>query len=93
MGKTLRICNTPWCAATARLEIDAKVLVNYRDFHLTTQAADWRMSVEPVDHGLRITPSRAPTPFYLKSVGASVQPRHEWYRDYLLASRKRARPR
>jgi len=70
------------------LEIDAKVLVNYRDFHLTTQAADWRMSVEPVDHGLKITAFKGAAPFYLKSVGASVQPRHEWYRDFFLPAEK-----
>jgi len=72
----------------APVEIDAKVLVNYRDFHLTTQAGDWRMSVEPVENGLRIRAFDGATPFYLKSAGASVQPRHEWYRDYFLPAEK-----
>jgi predicted glycogen debranching enzyme len=62
--------------------------VNYRDFHLTTQAGDWRMSVEPVENGLRIRAFDGATPFYLKSAGASVQPRHEWYRDYFLPAEK-----
>jgi predicted glycogen debranching enzyme len=70
------------------VEIDAKVLVNYRDFHLTTQAGDWRMSVEPIENGLRIDAFDGATPFYLKSAGASVQPRHEWYRDYFLPAEK-----
>jgi len=74
----------------APVEIDAKVLVNYRDFHLTTQAGDWRMSVEPVENGLRIRAFDGATPFYLKSAGASVQPRHEWYRDYFLPAEKSA---
>jgi len=73
---------------SAPVEIDAKVLVNYRDFHLTTQAGDWRMSVEPVENGLRIHAFDGATPFYLKSAGASVQPRHEWYRDYFLPAEK-----
>ena len=70
------------------VEIDAKVLVNYRDFHLTTQAGDWRMIVEPVENGLRIRAFDGATPFYLKSAGACVQPRHEWYRDYFLPAEK-----
>jgi predicted glycogen debranching enzyme len=70
------------------MEIDAKVLVNYRDIHLTTQAGDWRISVEPVENGLRIRAFDGATPFYLKSAGASVQPRHEWYRDYFLPAEK-----
>ena len=70
------------------VEIDAKVLVNYRGFHATTQAGDWRMSVEPVENGLRIRAFEGATPFYLKSAGASVQPRHEWYRDYFLPAEK-----
>ena len=73
---------------SAPVEIDAKVLVNYRDFHLTTQAGDWRMSVEAVENGLKITAFEGATPFYLKSAGASVQPRHEWYRDYFLPAEK-----
>ncbi len=73
---------------SAPVEMDAKVLVNYRDFHLTTQAGDWRMSVEPVENGLKITAFEGATPFYLKSAGASVQPRHEWYRDYFLPAEK-----
>jgi predicted glycogen debranching enzyme len=70
------------------VEMDAKVLVNYRDFHLTTQAGDWRMSVEPVENGLRIRAFDGATPFYLKSAGASVQPRHEWYHDYFLPAER-----
>ncbi len=70
------------------VEIDAKVLVNYRDFHATTQAGDWRMSVEPVENGLRIRAFDEAAPFYLKSAGASIQPRHEWYRDYFLPAEK-----
>jgi len=70
------------------VEIDAKVLVNYRDFHATTQAGDWRMSIEAVEDGVRILAFDGATPFYLKSAGASVQPRHEWYRDYFLPAEK-----
>ena len=33
-----------------------KVLVNHRDYHGTTRAGDWRMDVEPVEAGVRVTP-------------------------------------
>src|SRR6266508_1575442 len=36
----------------ARLTLRAQV--NYRDFHSTTHAGDWRMRVDPVEHGLRV---------------------------------------
>ena len=73
---------------SGKVEIDAKVLVNYRDFHLLTQAGDWPISVEAVEDGLKIRAFDGAAPFYLKSARASVQPRHEWYRDYLLSAEK-----
>ena len=38
------------------IEIDAKALVNYRDFHSLTHAGDWHMKIAPVDHGVMILP-------------------------------------
>ncbi len=70
------------------VEIDAKVLVNYRDFHLLTRAGDWSMTIEPVENGLKIRAFDGAAPFCLKSAGASVQPRHEWYRNYFLPAEK-----
>ncbi len=69
-------------------EIDVKVLVNYRDFHHTTHDAHWDMRVDPIENGLKIQAFEGATPFFLKSAGASVQPRHEWYRDYFLPAEK-----
>jgi len=70
--------------SSAPIDLDAKVLVNYRDFHNTTHASNWQMRVEPVEHGLRVVAFEGATPFYLKSAGASWAARHEWYRDYFL---------
>jgi predicted glycogen debranching enzyme len=66
------------------IEIDAKALVNYRDFHSLTHAGDWHMKIAPVDHGVMILPFDGATPFYLKSAQASCEPQHEWYRDCYL---------
>ena len=66
------------------VELEAKVLVNYRDFHSTLRARDRQMRVEPVENGVRVVAFEGATPFYVKSPQAAVEPRHEWYRDYLL---------
>ena len=67
------------------LRLTAKVLANYRDYHSTTHAGDWRMHVEAVPHGLRVVAFEGATPFYLLSSEASAVPAHDWYRNFLLA--------
>jgi predicted glycogen debranching enzyme len=62
--------------------LDLKALVNYRDFHSSTHAGDWRMSIDPVENGARITAFDGATPFYLKSAGATCELQHTWYRDF-----------
>lgn len=66
------------------VELEGKVLVNYRDFHSTLQATDLPMRIEPAEKGLKVVAFEGATPFYLKSAEASFEAQHEWYRDYLL---------
>jgi predicted glycogen debranching enzyme len=73
---------------SAPVELEGKVLVNYRDFHHTTQAKDWQMTIEPVEHGLRVKAFDGAVPFYLKSSGASWTPEHECYREYFLPAER-----
>jgi predicted glycogen debranching enzyme len=61
------------------LELDLKALVNYRDFHSLTRAGDWRMKIEPVEHGITVQAFDGATLFYLKSDSGTCEPRHEWY--------------
>ncbi|MGB2899699.1 MAG: amylo-alpha-1,6-glucosidase [Candidatus Acidiferrum sp.] len=61
------------------LDLDLKALVNYRDFHSLTRAGDWRMKIEPVEHGIKVQAFDGATPFYLKSDAGTCEPRHEWY--------------
>jgi len=63
-------------------DLTAKALVNYRDFHSSTHAGDWRMRVELVEQGLRIEAFEGATPFYLLSANARPEPVHEWYRNF-----------
>jgi predicted glycogen debranching enzyme len=74
--------------SSAPIELDSKVLVNYRDFHHTTQAPNWQARVEPVEHGLRVLAFEGAIPFYLKSATASWTVQQEWYRDYFLPAER-----
>jgi predicted glycogen debranching enzyme len=63
------------------LKMALKALVNYRDFHASTHAGDWRMSIEPAEQGVKIVAFGGATPFYLRSAEAGCEARHDWYRD------------
>jgi predicted glycogen debranching enzyme len=66
------------------VEMELKALVNYRDFHGSTHAGDWRMNVQRTESGVKVVAFDGATPFYLKSREASCETRNEWYRDCLL---------
>ncbi|MBI3668207.1 MAG: glycogen debranching enzyme family protein [Acidobacteria bacterium] len=70
------------------MELELKALVNYRDFHSSTRAGDWRMNITAVEHGLCVEAFEGATPFYLLSATATVQRAHEWYRDFDLAAER-----
>ena len=65
------------------VEMELKALVNYRDFHGSTRAGDWRMNVQREERGLKVVAFDGATPFYLQSAEASCETRNEWYRDCL----------
>lgn len=71
--------------SSAPLELYAKALVNYRDYHQTTILNDWQPQIDPVEHGLRITMFPEATPFYLLSSQAEVWREFTWYEDYFLS--------
>jgi predicted glycogen debranching enzyme len=64
------------------VELELKVLVNYRDYHSTTHAGDWQMRVEGVEHGLRVSAFDGAAPFYLLSSSTSGEAAHDWYRNF-----------
>jgi predicted glycogen debranching enzyme len=69
---------------TGGLEMELKALVNYRDFHGSTHAGDWRMTIESVENGIKVTAFEGAVPFYVKSAEAGCEPRNQWYRDCFL---------
>jgi predicted glycogen debranching enzyme len=64
---------------SSALEMDLKVLVNYRDFHSLTHAGGWRMNIELVEQGVKVLAFDGAAPFYLKGTRGTCEPRHEWY--------------
>jgi predicted glycogen debranching enzyme len=70
------------------VDLDLKALVNYRDFHGSTHAGDWRMRIEVVENGVQVTAFDGATPFYLKCAEAACEPHHEWYRNCFLPVEK-----
>jgi predicted glycogen debranching enzyme len=70
------------------LRLTVKALVNYRDFHSSTHAGDWRMRVEAAENGVQITAFDGAVPFYLLSANAKFEPKHEWHRDCFLPMEK-----
>ena len=67
--------------ASSPVQFQAKALVNYRDFHGATHAGDWRMRIEPTNHGVGVLAYDGAIPFFLLSADAAVEPQHVWYRD------------
>ena len=70
--------------ALSPLHLELKALVNYRDFHASTHAGNWRMRVESIASGIQITAFDNAVPFHLLSAGARLAPAHEWHRDCFL---------
>jgi predicted glycogen debranching enzyme len=74
--------------ASRPLQLDFKALVNYRNYHASTRAGDWRMNVEAIENGLRVVAFDGAAPFYLLSTSASAVPAHDWYRNFDLAAER-----
>jgi len=87
-GENTTYVQFSWLRASGPLRLAVKALVNYRDFHSSTHAGDWRMQVESVGHGVRVVAFDGATPLYLLSANAQFEARHEWYRDCFLAMEK-----
>jgi predicted glycogen debranching enzyme len=67
------------------LALSLKALVSYRDYHSTTHAGDWRMKVEPIERGVRVTAFDGARPFVLLATRGEARPTHDWYRRFLLS--------
>jgi predicted glycogen debranching enzyme len=57
-----------------------RALASYRDYHATTQAGDWRMTVAAVPHGVQLMAFDGARPYRLLAAGARTSPTHTWFR-------------
>lgn len=67
------------------LEIYAKAVVNYRDYHQTTILNDWQPAIVPLDDGMRVTMFEGAVPLTLRCSPGEVWPEFNWYEDYYLS--------
>jgi len=68
--------------------LEIKVLVNYRNLHVTTRAPDWKTSVTSLPRGLCVVAREGAMPVYLLSDIAQAEARTEWYQNYDLAAER-----
>jgi predicted glycogen debranching enzyme len=71
--------------ATQPLTLTLQALVNYRDYHGSTQSNGWGMSIDPIRQGISVIAYPNATPLYLLSDRATVTPAHNWYYNFELA--------
>lgn len=74
--------------AAESIRLRANAMVNFRDFHSNTHAGDWRMSIEAISNGVRVTAFDGAVPFFVRSDRADCTHAHEWYRNYDLAEER-----
>ena len=71
--------------AESAVDLSLRCFVNYRGFHGNTHAGDWRMAVDAVPGGARVTAYAAARPFWLLAGAGTVAIENVWYRDYVLS--------
>lgn len=71
--------------ATRPLALTLKALVNYRDYHGSTQAGDWRMKIDLIEHGVCVSAFAEAVPLYLFTDSGDASPVHDWYYGFDLA--------
>ncbi len=73
--------------ATQPLKLSLKTFINHRDYHHTTQATDWPLAVDSVQHGVKIQGFPTATPVYLLTeTGVKITvPKFNWYYGFDLA--------
>ena len=72
------------------LSLSLKALVNYRDYHGSTQSNNWQMQIEPQSQGIVVKAFPNAASLYLFSTTEAEQQinwqiNHTWYEDFALA--------
>lgn len=76
--------------ATQPLTLTLKAMVNYRDYHHTTQGQGWRMTIVPEENGVYVSAFPEAAQLHLTSDRAIATESHDWYYGFdLIAERAR----
>jgi predicted glycogen debranching enzyme len=74
------------------VSLELKALVNYRDYHASTHAGDWKMRVEADERGVNVTAFEGAATLYLGCEGADTslhtETEHDWYRNFDLSAER-----
>ena len=74
------------------VSLELKALVNYRDYHASTHAGDWKMRVEADERGVNVTAFENAATLYLGCEGAGTslhtETAHDWYRNFDLSAER-----
>ncbi len=71
--------------AEGAVQLNLRCFVNYRSFHANTHAGDWRIGVDAVPGGARVTAYGGARPFWILADGGIVATENVWYRDFVLS--------
>jgi predicted glycogen debranching enzyme len=70
--------------AAQPLTLSLKALVNYRDYHNRTRAGNWRMNLESIERGVRVTTFPDAIPYYIFADRATIFLVNQWYYGFEL---------
>lgn len=71
--------------ASFPVDLSFKAMVNYRGFHNTTHAGNWRFEIAAVESGLKVQAFQGAVSFYIFSNMAKASVQNEWYNHYFLS--------
>ena len=71
--------------ASHPVDFSFKAMTNYRGFHNSTHAGNWRQEIEMQPKGLKVNAFPGAVPFYILSDRAKASVTNEWYYNYFLS--------
>ncbi len=66
----------------APIRLTLHALVNYRDYHGSTQANGWQFAIDQIEHGFRILGYDGAQPLYLMCSKGKAEAYHTWYHQF-----------
>lgn len=84
-GENTTIVQYRYGRSQTPISLSCKLLVNYRDYHATTQSHDWVMDIKASGSALTVQAHENAVPFYIKASKGMIEQTHDWYHSHYLA--------